>query len=482
MEVGPTLAGALSEDEIYAAIHAGASDIMEVGGFYIALYDEPRDLATVVFYADRGDTRRVEITYRGSDSEVIRSGEASLVEDRSAARALMVLGEEHSEITRSAVSAPMIHGGRVIGVISSQSYRPSAYDDDDLDMLQTIAGMAAVAIVIARRVAQLERRRAVAEQIEALGRALAASLDPDEVVRKVVSATLQLIESDGVAVFLVEGDVARVAASGGGIELPLGAEWKLAGVLRDRLLRDRVPSVVEDLAESKLVPDGLRDILKSGSGMAAPLIVSGEVAGVLAVGREEVRGFGEDETEALQRLTNQASVALENARLNAKLQALSLTDPLTGLANRRHLKMHLDKEVAAANRGRAVALAIFDLDDFKGHNNTLGHLVGDQILVSVAKILADEARATSLVTRYGGDEFVTVLSDSDAEGAAHYVHRVRERVATDPVLSSYGVEVSIGLAGYDPAVMSAGDDLLRGADEGLYDQKEARPRSQTDVD
>jgi diguanylate cyclase (GGDEF)-like protein len=104
-------------------------------------------------------------------------------------------------------------------------------------------------------------------------------------------------------------------------------------------------------------------------------------------------------------------------------------------------------------------------------------VVGDQILRSFARILEDENRSSNLVARYGGDEFVSVLSDSRAEGARLFVSRVREAVAADPLLSRYRVTVSAGLAVFEPARMGTGEDLLSAADADLYRHKAERARA-----
>src|SRR5688572_14723094 len=120
LDIGRTLTGTLSRDDLYRAIYRETARVVEAAGFFISLYDADRDLATIVFYADRGVDRRVEITYRGSESEVIRTGRAALVEDRSHVNAVMVVGEAGGDVTRSAISAPLIHKGKVLGAISSQ--------------------------------------------------------------------------------------------------------------------------------------------------------------------------------------------------------------------------------------------------------------------------------------------------------------------------------------------------------------------------
>ena len=479
LDIGRTLAGTLSADELYAAVHRETARVLEASGFYVSLYDAGRDRATIVYFADRGHERRVEIEYRGSESEVLRTGKPVLVRDRLDDLSLMYLGDDDSEVTRSAISAPLVHKGLVLGAISAQSYTANAYDEDDLLLIRGIADLAAVAMDNAAHVSELERRRREAERIEEIGRALTSSLDPKVVLGKVIEAVTDVLDVDGASVWLCEGPtgrVGKVAASGGEIALPLGLTWDFSGLIADRLVRDRLPVVLDDLASSPLVPEHVRSHLQAGSGMGVPLFVAGNLAGVLTAGSRKVRRFGEDDISVLQRLSSQASVALENARLHSSLQALSLSDPLTGLPNRRRLQIHLDKEVAAARRGRSLVVVVFDLDDFKIVNDTRGHLAGDDILRAFAQILDEENRAMNLVARYGGDEFVSILSDADLDGARLYIKRVTDRVATDSIMAPLGVTASIGLAEFDRGSMKTMDDIISAADADMYRVKTQRQK------
>ncbi len=481
LEIGRTLAGTLSAEDLYAAIHRETARVLDADGFYVALYDPGRDLATIVFFADRGEEKHVDVTYRGSDSEVIRSGKPTLVNEGLHDRGFLVLGEQAGAVASAAICAPMLYKGRVLGAISAQSYQEGSYTPEDLDLLQGIADISSVAIDNAFHIAELERRRREAERVEEIGRALTSSLDRKEVLGKVIAAALDVLGVDGASVWLLRQEgverAAEVAESGGSISLPKGLTWDLTGTpIADRVIEDRLPVILDDLGSSALVPEHLRPHLKSGSGVGVPLIVGGRVAGVLTAGSRNARHFTDDDTAVLQRLAGQASVALENARLHASLQALTLTDPLTGLPNRRRLQIHLDKEVAAARRGRSLVVAVFDLDDFKHYNDTLGHLMGDDILRAFAQILDEENRAMNLVARYGGDEFVAILSDSHMDGAQLYVHRVTERVVTDAVLGEHGVTVSIGLAEFDRASMKTMEDIIQAADSDMYRRKNERAR------
>ncbi len=152
---------------------------------------------------------------------------------------------------------------------------------------------------------------------------------------------------------------------------------------------------------------------------------------------------------------------------------MSLTDPLTGLPNRRHLELHLSQELAAARRGRKLSVVLFDLDNFKQYNDTLGHLAGDEVLSAVGDVLAGETRAMNLVARYGGDEFLAVLSDTSVEGARQHADRVAARVAKHPSLGPAGITLSAGVAGFDDRTSSIAE-LIQAADEDMYRSKASK--------
>jgi len=251
--------------------------------------------------------------------------------------------------------------------------------------------------------------------------------------------------------------------------------------MHQALVEDRRALIVEDIPRSAIFPRELAKTTGAESGIVVPLILENEVAGALSAVRFTSRGFRKDDVETLLRLAGQASIALANARLHQDIQALSLTDPLTGLPNRRHLDIHLEREMAAARRGRDLCVVLFDLDNFKILNDRMGHVAGDEILQAFGQILLAETRAMNLAARFGGDEFVSVLSDISQEGAELHASRVQARVARDPKLSGYGVSVSFGVSRFDDSTMSATEDLVRAADQNLYQSKDRRkgPRAES---
>jgi diguanylate cyclase (GGDEF)-like protein len=152
-----------------------------------------------------------------------------------------------------------------------------------------------------------------------------------------------------------------------------------------------------------------------------------------------------------------------------EVEDLAFTDLLTHLPNRRHARVFLENEFAAAERGRLLSLILFDLDHFKSYNDRYGHQAGDEALKEFSDILARTTRRMNLSARYGGEEFVAILAGSDAEGAMVFAERVRTALREvglgDPPLT-----VSAGVAAHH-ASMRSPDELLAAADHALYQAK-----------
>lgn len=152
-----------------------------------------------------------------------------------------------------------------------------------------------------------------------------------------------------------------------------------------------------------------------------------------------------------------------------KAERLALYDPLTRLPNRRYLDLILDKEFAAAQRGRVVVAIAFDLDGLKEINDRHGHLAGDDALRAVGRVLAGTTRTMDLSARFGGDEFISILSSSSTAGALVFVGRVLEAVRG---IEHFGgrLSLSAGVAVYDISMVEP-RDLVGAADRALYQAK-----------
>jgi diguanylate cyclase (GGDEF)-like protein len=218
-----------------------------------------------------------------------------------------------------------------------------------------------------------------------------------------------------------------------------------------------------------------------GSVLAFPLSCRGRrIGGLVALDRlpsDREPRLAPSMLRAVRLLLEPVAVALDNALLLKRAQALSVTDDLTHLYNSRYLNLVLRRETKRASRnGRPLSLLFIDLDGFKGINDRYGHLFGSRALIEAAAVIRGSARETDVVSRFGGDEFAIVLPDTGGEGAFAVGERVRERIATHQFLAGDGLDIrltaSVGVATL-PDVAASADELMHAADKAMYQVKES---------
>ena len=186
-----------------------------------------------------------------------------------------------------------------------------------------------------------------------------------------------------------------------------------------------------------------------------------------------------DKNELLARVRTQLRRKRFADRLRANLEQsieYAVTDPLTGLHNRRYMEGHMATLVdQAAHRGKPLSVLLLDIDHFKSINDNHGHGSGDAVIREFAQRLINNVRSVDLVCRYGGEEFVVIMPETDMKIGGSVAERLRERIAAEPfdvpgAESGLTVTVSIGISGIENPVDSP-VDILRRADEALYRAK-----------
>lgn len=170
--------------------------------------------------------------------------------------------------------------------------------------------------------------------------------------------------------------------------------------------------------------------------------------------------------EMLESLGKQLGMAIENHNLLNETKRLSLYDPLTGLANRRMIDITLETHMARANRYNDLfCLIILDIDHFKQYNDNFGHDEGDRILVALSSYLKENVRDTDLAARFGGEEFILIISEIGLKD----IYKIAER-HLELIYKRVGITVSMGVAEYRNN-QTAGE-LIKAADKALYRAKE----------
>ncbi len=208
--------------------------------------------------------------------------------------------------------------------------------------------------------------------------------------------------------------------------------------------------------------------------MSKPLIIEGNVMGLLRVDSLRESAFEQHELRVLDIIGELGSVALENARLFRQTEELAIKDSLTGLYVRRFFMERLEEEVKRALRGdRTFALLMLDIDNFKEFNDRHGHIAGDAVLKNIGRILMSKASAGDMVGRYGGEEFVFLSLDCGKKDAMNLAEDIRKEIEGKPVVlrrEKQYVTVSIGVAMF-PKDAKLKDDIIWEADRMLYEAK-----------
>lgn len=233
-----------------------------------------------------------------------------------------------------------------------------------------------------------------------------------------------------------------------------------------------VPDATQDsrFADNPLVTGASNVRFYAGAPLVTP---EGHAIGTLCVVDRKPQSLSEGQQAALQALARQTMVQLELRRNLLASEQRNLTDPLTGIANRRAFTLRLHAEwKRLARHQRPLSLLMIDVDHFKRYNDRYGHPAGDQVLTRLVKLVGSALREHDLLARYGGEEFAVILPESDAAAAEAVAQRVRSAVA-GAAWPLRAVTVSIGVATALPTTTLEMNSLVIAADEALYAAKAA---------
>lgn len=245
-----------------------------------------------------------------------------------------------------------------------------------------------------------------------------------------------------------------------------------------RAIKTKRPAVVKNIDDDPSYEPWLFEAKKRGyaSSTAIPLIYEDEVFGALNVYSIHPNVFDDEEIELLQMLSKSLAYALHGLEIEEKLRKQAIRDGLTGLYNRTYFNERIQEEVERARRyGHPLSFIMMDVDKFKEVNDRYSHLEGDEILKQAAEIVITSIREIDMAFRYGGDEFLLVLPETEKSGLEKVVRRIKNELKTfndrRKSLGKPPLELSFGVSTWRPESGKSWEDVLKESDLRMYEDK-----------
>ncbi len=302
-------------------------------------------------------------------------------------------------------------------------------------------------------------------------------LDRDVLLKTLLEKSAELLDAEKGSLMLFEDETSELVVEAKKSvddtvkeKMRLKKGESIAGLVID----SGGPLVVGDIEKDPRFCRQNRPRFKTKSFVSVPLNLHGKVRGVINLSDKSGGGiFNEEDLNLIESIISNAVVAVERSMLfgqTEEFKKLSITDPLTGIYNRRYLNIRLSEEITRYNRYKhPFSFLMFDLDGFKEYNDTYGHISGDNLLKSLADVIEGSLRTIDIAARFGGDEFVVIFPQTAKTDAIQITNRLKEKI--DRALGQYRIEipltVSMGLATY-PDDASSIMELIERTDQALY--------------
>jgi diguanylate cyclase (GGDEF)-like protein len=390
------------------------------------------------------------------------------------------------DVDESMLVVPMSYDGQVVGVITLSKLGLNEFDEDDERLLLILADQAATALESARLLARSEALAGELRRLLDMSGQLAASLQTVEVANLIAMHLVNALDVDECAISYWDRPKKRLATLGYHPPMAdLTPFFEIEGYPETQRVLDEQVAVqitvddpAADPAEVALLePEGYRSLVM------LPLVAKGQSIGLVELLSRGVIDMGTERLELARTMSNEAAMALENARLYEEARALADRDQLTGFYNHRYFHERFGEEVIRAQRSKQpLSVLMLDLDDFKLVNDTFGHLFGDQVLAWTAEVIRSTLRASDIPARYGGDEFAILLPDTTPPAAARAAERIRDAFAAAAfeggTRSPVAVSLAVGAATF-PTDGRSPTELIAVADAALYVEKRREAEGST---
>lgn len=353
----------------------------------------------------------------------------------------------------------------------------------------------ALPLEVLRLRAELEQRTMFSDYLQDFTERI-SSLEPADTYHSILRHSAELLHAERGSLLLFDeasNELAVKAAVGMNADARSQTRIRLGDRVSGAVMLAGQPLVMHDLKAAGQQPAPAEHCYKTDSFICFPISIGGRKVGVLNVTDKAGGGsYDEVDLDLLETIAPQMALALDRAEWHEKaeqFQLISITDPLTGMLNRRYLEERLAEELRRSKRQEyAMSFMMIDIDDFKHYNDRNGHQAGDLALEVTAQCLKSALRGADVASRYGGEEFCILLPQTSLEEAVTIAERIKRRIErthfphgkTQPLGA---VTVSIGVSSFSPNIETP-EAIIGAADRALYlakHQGKNRVRTTADV-
>lgn len=373
---------------------------------------------------------------------------------------------------------PLIAGGEVIGTIGCDIINENRiFTPEEISLAEIITNLVAGRIELEKLIMNEKKRATELSMLYETSLAITKPYELSKLHNQIVERATWLLDATAGMLYLKtdKDDVFECKVSYNNQYDPVGTTLKIDQGAVGIVARTLEPFIINDYGNWHDKPDIFSKLTEKFALLSVPVIHQSRIMGVIQILRDPGKpSFTQEEANLLSLFSNQVAITLENSRLLNEVQELAIHDPLTGLFNRRGFAEIAEREIEIFNRfGHPLSLLFIDLDHFKEVNDSHGHAIGDQILIGIANRCKNILRNVDVICRYGGEEIVILLLESDLEVAVEIGKRINNVVKLYPFHTEVGPitqTVSIGVAEYQNYMKNV-DSIILNADMALYKAK-----------
>lgn len=385
--------------------------------------------------------------------------------------------EYYQELWRTILAGRVFHSRTINKKKNGQLYVADQTISPILNETKEIAHFVSIWEDVTQIVRMEERLKFEKEKLEEIigfDEQLTKIRKSDKLIDFVVAKTRKILEIDKCKVMLVDGETKQLyTKSRDGFAEDTPMHLDISGSIAEKVILEGQPLLVDDLQTSPQFKNLKHSAYLGSSFMIAPIKLGQDIMGIIIAADKrrdpnEIGVFDKVDLKILCAIATAMAVAIENVSFYKELHYLTVTDSLTHTHNYRYFVNSLDYELKRLKRFPGdLSLLMMDIDDFKSFNDEFGHLEGDALLKAITLIVHLNLREVDILCRYGGDEFVVILPQTNREGAVIAAERIKKCVENAKFQKT--ATLSIGVAQYRDKMTR--HDLIYRADRALYQAK-----------